>query len=278
MILRGRKFEFTFPRPSLVMGILNVTPDSFSDGGRYFDLDAAVQRGLAMAGEGAEIIDVGGESSRPGAIPVSAGEELRRILPVIEELARHLAIPISVDTQKVEVAAAAIKKGADIVNDIGGSREDTGMARLVRDTGAAYVLMHMQGTPATMQVNPQYQNVVEEVHSFFEGGLERLMRLGVAREQIIFDIGIGFGKNVSHNVALLAALERFADFHRPLLLGASRKSFISKLLQVEESKRLPGSLACAQWAVLQGVQIIRTHDVAETVQVLRLTEAIRGDR
>jgi len=272
---RARQFEFVFPRPTLLMGIVNVTPDSFADGGRYFDPAAAAAHALELAREGADILDIGGESTRPGAAPVSQAEELRRVLPVIESLAGRLAVPISIDTRKPAVARAALAAGASVVNDVAANRDDDALWRVTADAGAGYVCVHMQGTPQTMQLNPHYEEVVREVGEFFAERLGRLERAGVGREQAVLDVGIGFGKSVEHNLELLGALESFRKLGRPLVLGVSRKSFIGKLLGAEVGARLPGSLACAVWAVLAGVAIIRTHDVAATWQAVRMTEALR---
>jgi dihydropteroate synthase len=274
MLLRARQFEFTFPRPALVMGIVNVTPDSFSDGGQFFDTNAAVEHGLKLIEQGAEILDVGGESTRPNAAPVSEAEELRRVLPVIEELAGHIKIPLSIDTTKAAVARTALQAGASIVNDVAANREDDDMWRAVAEARAGYVCMHRQGTPQTMQASPVYADVVREVGEFFFERIERMSGCGVKPEQIILDPGIGFGKTLEHNLQLLGALGNFGTLARPLLIGVSRKSFIGKLLGAELAARLPASLACACLAVEAGVQIIRTHDVAESVQAIRMTEAV----
>ncbi len=276
MIWRGHKFEFTFPRPTLVMGILNVTPDSFSDGGRFNTTEAAITRGLEMVRQGADIIDVGGESTRPGAEIVDELEELRRVLPVIEGLSALAKVPISIDTVKPGVARAALLAGAAMVNDIAANRDDDAMWRAVAEADAGYVAMHMQGTPRTMQLNPVYEDVVEEVRHFFQDRLKRLEGCGVQPEQIALDVGIGFGKSLEHNLQLLARLDTFTMMARPLLLGVSRKSFLGKLLDTGPGERLPGSLACAAWAVQRGAQILRVHDVAETVQAVRMIEALRA--
>lgn len=260
------------------MGIVNVTPDSFYDGGRFLDTRAAVAHALQLVEEGAEIIDVGGESTRPGAVPVAESEELRRVMPVIEQLAGRVKVPLSIDTVKPGVARAALAAGASIINDVAAIREEAAMCRLVAETGAGYVCMHAQGTPRTMQLNPAYADVVREVGEFFEEWMRRLSDCGVGREQLILDPGIGFGKTVEHNLQLLGAARAFARFERPLLVGVSRKSFIGKLLGAEPSGRLPGALACACLAVAAGVQIVRAHDVAETVQAIRMTEAILAKR
>jgi len=276
--LRCRQFEFTFPRPALVMGIVNVTPDSFSDGGQFLDAGKAIAHALELVEQGAEIIDVGGESTRPGAVPVSETEELRRVMPVVEELAGRLGVPVSIDTAKPGVARAALAAGASIVNDVAAHREEEAMWRLVAEAGAGYVCMHSQGTPQTMQANPSYSDVVREVGEYFSDRIQRLRDCGMAPNQLILDPGIGFGKTVEHNLQLLGGARSFARFGRPLLLGVSRKSFIGKLLGAEVPARLPGGLACACLAVADGVQVVRAHDVAETVQALRMTEAILAKR
>jgi dihydropteroate synthase len=276
--LRCRQFEFVFPRPALVMGIINVTPDSFSDGGRFFDTPAAVAHALQLVAQGAEIIDVGGESTRPGAAPVPEAEELRRVIPVIEQLAGQLKVPISIDTVKPGVARAALAAGAGIVNNVAGNCDDPALWEAVAEAGAGYVCTHLQGTLRTMQVNPVYSDVVREVGEFFAERLRRLSDCGVGRERIILDPGIGFGKTVEHNLQLLGAAGSFTRFERPLLIGVSRKSFIGKLLGAEVAARLPGALACACLAVAAGVQIVRVHDVAETVQAIRMAEAILAKR
>jgi dihydropteroate synthase len=278
MILRARQFEFTFPRPALVMGILNVTPDSFSDGGRFLDASAAMAHALQLVEKGAEIIDVGGESTRPGALPVAEAEELRRVIPVIERLASQIKVPISIDTVKPGVARAALAAGASIVNDVAANRTDSALWQLVAEVRAGYVCMHAQGNPQTMQANPVYTDVVREVGEFFHERLGRLSDCGVRREQIIFDPGIGFGKTVEHNLQLLGATRSFTRLERPLLVGVSRKSFMGKLLGAELGARLPAALACACLAVAAGAQVIRAHDVAETVQAIRMTEAILAKR
>lgn len=278
MQLRARQFEFTFPRPVMVMGILNVTPDSFSDGGRFFDTAAAVAHGLESANEGAEILDIGGESTRPRAIPVPEAEELRRVIPVIEQLAGQVKIPISIDTMKPAVARAAVAAGASIVNDVAANRENTAMWSLVAESGAGYVLMHMQGNPQIMQQAPVYADVVREVGEFFSDRIQRMSDCGIAQEQVILDVGIGFGKTLAHNLQLLGGLRSFSGLNRPMALGVSRKSFIGKLLRAETDERLAAGLACATLAVEAGVQIIRAHDVKETVQAVRMAEAILANR
>jgi dihydropteroate synthase len=276
MVLRARQFKFVFPRPTLLMGVVNVTPDSFSDGGRFATASAAVSHALQLAEEGADIIDVGGESSRPGASPVKEQEELKRVLPVIEQLAGRLSIPISVDTVKVGVAREALRAGASMINDIGANRSDEEMWRVAAESGAGYVVMHMQGSPPTMQDNPSYDDVTSEVNEFFGERLNRLQGCGVNLEQVMLDVGIGFGKRQEDNLRLLAELGRFTKWGLPLLLGASRKSFMGQLSGTTD--RLAPSLACACWGVENGAQIIRCHDVAATRGALRMTEALMEQR
>jgi len=217
---------------------------------------------------------VGGDSSRPGAAPASAAVELARVLPVIEKLAAQTTVPLSIDTTKPAVARAALAAGASMVNDVAAGRADGALWRVVAEFRAGYVCMHAQGTPPAMQTAPFYEDVVREVGEFFSERLVQIGFAGIASEQLVFDPGIGFGKTLGHNLQLLAGLRNFARFNRPLLLGVSRKSFIGRLLGAELNRRLPASLACASMAVADGVQIIRTHDVAETVQAVRMTEAV----
>jgi dihydropteroate synthase len=273
MIFRARKFEFRFPRPALVMGIVNVTPDSFSDGGKFLDANAAVKHALKLVDEGAEILDIGGESTRPGAKPVSEKEELRRVIPVIEKLAKQ-NILISIDTMKPAVARAALAAGASIVNDVAANRNGDAMWKIVAEYRAGYVCMHAQGSPQTMQKNPAYKNVIHEVGEFFLERLKKLNAAGVSADQVVFDPGIGFGKTPEHNLQLLAGLRRIKKLSRPLLLGVSRKSFIENFLGAKLNERLPASLACATLGIESGVQIVRAHDVRATLQAVRMTEAV----
>jgi len=274
MILRARNFELQFPRPALVMGIVNVTPDSFSDGGQFADPEKAIAHGLELERQGADIIDIGGESTRPGALPVPESEELRRVMPVISGLRDRLKVPISIDTMKPAVAESALAAGAAIVNDVAANRHDDRMWRIVAGAGAGYVCLHMRGTPQTMQTEAVYTDVVREVKEFFFDRIRRLNDCGVGFDQIILDPGIGFGKQVEHNLRLLGALGTFVELERPVLLGVSRKSFIGKVTNAPVEARLPGALACACLAVAAGVQIVRVHEVAETIQAIRMIEAI----
>ena len=260
----------------LVMGIVNVTPDSFSDGGLFADADAAVAHGMKLIDQGADLLDIGGESSRPGAIPVPPDEELRRVLPVVEKLAEQSPIPLSIDTCKALVAQACLAAGARIINDITALTGDAGMPDVVRAARAGVILMHMQGTPATMQQDPRYEDVVGEVGRFFEERLQVLTHLGIERERIVLDPGIGFGKTGQHNLELLARLEEYQSFGRPVCLGVSRKGFLGKVLNRPVSERLAASLAAVSYVLSRGsAQILRVHDVRETRDVVILFEAIR---
>jgi dihydropteroate synthase len=275
MIFRARQFEFVFPRPAVVMGIVNVTPDSFSDGGKFFDVDTAVAQALKLADEGAEILDIGGESTRPGAEPVSEEEEFRRVIPVIEKLAGKTRAALSVDTMKPAVARAALAAGASIVNDVAAARSGLEMWRAVSEHHAGYIVMHAPAPAGTQPPEGNSDDVMRQVGEFFSERLIRLMNeAGIASEQVVLDPGIGFGKTLQGNLQLLSGLRSFTKWRRPLLLGVSRKSFIEKLTGAKLNERLPASLACATLAVKSGVNIIRAHDVAETVQALRMAEAI----
>ncbi len=257
------------------MGVLNVTPDSFSDGGKFFELEKAIEHGVKMAAEGADVIDVGGESTRPGAEPVAAGEELRRAIPVIERLRAKIDVPISIDTSKAEVARAAIHAGASIVNDITGGRGDQGMLPLIAETKSAFIIMHMQGTPRTMQIQPRYADVVSEIADFFRQQYARAIECGVDPMAIAFDPGIGFGKTLDHNLELLAQLERLRADDRPLVVGVSRKSFLAKLIDSPEIEdRLAPAVALTALLRVRGADVFRVHDVKENVSALRVTEAI----
>jgi dihydropteroate synthase len=258
-----------------VMGILNVTPDSFSDGGGFPDPSAAVDRALEMAAQGADIIDVGGESTRPGAEPVPAAEEIRRTVSVIEKIRAQSDVFISIDTMKAEVAERALGAGADIINDVSAFEADPNMVEVAAKTRAGAVLMHMKGSPQTMQGDPDYGNVVAEVGSYLKGRLGFAEERGVARERMVIDPGIGFGKTVEHNLELLRGLPDLAERGGSVLVGASRKSFIGHLLGKENpEERLAGSLGVAAWAILRGAHILRVHDVIDTCDVCRLVDTL----
>ena len=256
-----------------VMGILNVTPDSFYDGGLHFDLADTQKRVDAMVKEGVEIIDIGGESTRPGSKPVTIDEELDRVIPAIKYIAKNYDIPISIDTQKSEVAKKAVEAGAHIVNDVGGLRKDD-MISVVSEMNVPVIMMHMQGTPENMQKNPQYGDVVEDIKKWLEERIKTAEMAGIKRSDIIVDPGIGFGKNLKHNLELLGRLNEFKGMAGGLLLGASRKSFIAMMSGNEEGDRLPGSLSAAIMGVTSGVDILRVHDVEETLSAVNMVNSL----
>ncbi len=261
------------------MGVVNVTPDSFSDGGRFLDADAAVEHGLRLAGEGADILDIGGESTRPGAEPVGADEELRRVVPVIERLARNGQVRLSIDTTKAGVARAALEAGATLVNDVSALRFDPEMAALVAETGAGCCLMHMLGEPRTMQENPRYEDVVSEVKAFLEERLAFAVGEGIDEDRVWLDPGIGFGKTVEHNLELLRRLDEIVAIGRPVVVGTSRKSFLGKLAGGRgEGERLPGTIATNVLALDRGASVFRVHDVAPNADALAVaTATVRAD-
>lgn len=260
--------------PPLIMGILNVTPDSFSDGGSYHSLDQAVDRAIEMVEQGADIIDIGGESTRPFADPVSIQEEIDRTLPVIHGLIQKVKIPLSIDTRHPEVARLALEAGASIVNDVNGLREP-GMDQLVVETDSSAVIMHMKGTPKDMQVSPSYEDVIEDIHVFLSERVDHMVDLGANRDRLFIDPGIGFGKRVGDNLMILRELARFSDIGCPILLGASRKSFIGEVLDSEVDDRLEGSLASAVIAAVNGASILRVHDVRETKRALKIFQSMK---
>jgi dihydropteroate synthase len=258
------------------MGIVNVTPDSFSDGGRFLESNAAVEHGLRLVQEGADLLDVGGESTRPGADPVSPGEERARIEPVVRELARRAGVPISIDTTKAQVAAAALDAGAEIVNDVSALARDPELAPLVARAGAALVLMHMRGSPADMRERARYGDLHGEVHDELAAALDRARVAGVAAERIALDPGLGFAKTPEHNLALLRRLRELSQLGRPLVVGASRKSFLGQITGRPADERIVGSVAAAAVAALNGAAVLRVHDVRETREALSVCNAVRG--
>ena len=263
-------------RRPLVMGVLNVTPDSFSDGGRFAAVESAVAQAEKLAADGADLIDIGGESTRPGSQRVDAGEQIRRIRPVLEATAKRLPVVWSVDTRSSQVAAAAIDAGATLINDISGARDDAGMFRLAALRRAPIILMHMQGEPGTMQVNPHYTNVIEEVKAFFIERLTAAKSAGVHAEQVLLDPGIGFGKNVNHNLTLIREMKRFRELGRPLVIGTSRKGFIGTISgEPQPNQRLIGTAATVAWSIANGADIVRVHDVEAMVKVVRVIRAIQ---
>ena len=255
-----------------IMGVLNVTPDSFSDGGKYCNIEEAVQRGLEMVLDGADFLDVGGESTRPGSNPVTAEEEIKRVLPVIEKLKKSTPIPISIDTYKSEVADRALGAGAVIVNDISGLQFDVKMADVVARHEASVVLMHIKGTPRSMHDHPVYNNVIEDICSYLDTGLQIAMKKGI--KQILIDPGIGFGKTLEHNLQILKNLRFMEKFGFPILIGPSRKSFIGKVLDLPIDKRLEGTAGASAVAIMNGANILRIHDVKEIKRIALVVDAI----
>lgn len=258
-----------------IVGVLNVTPDSFSDGGRFIDVGAAVDHAIRMVEEGADILELGGESTRPGSVAVTADEELRRVLPVLRRLRAALAIPLAVDTYKAEVARAVLEEGAEIVNDVYSVRGEGRLAEVVAKTGAGLVIMHMKGTPRDMQIDPYYDDVVEEVVAFLRDRVAFAEGIGVDPEAIAVDPGLGFGKRLVDNLALLRHLSELHRLGKPIMVGPSRKSFIGKVLDLPVEERLHGTAACVAAAVLQGAAFVRVHEVRPAVQLARMLDAIR---
>lgn len=259
---------------TLVMGILNVTPDSFSEDGRYFDPGEAVRHATQMISDGVDVVDVGGESTRPGSDPVPAEDEIRRVLPVIEGIAQNIPdVPISIDTRKAEVADRALAAGATIVNDVSAGGDPV-MFDVVRKHDAAIVLMHMKGEPKTMQQSPEYEDVVGEVHEYLRERIEAAEFAGIEAERIAIDPGIGFGKNLEHNLELMRGIGAFLDLGRPVLVGPSRKRFIGTILDVPEDERVEGTIGAVAWLVSRGAHVVRVHDVGEVVRAVRVIDAI----
>ena len=269
-----RSRELELGRRTLIMAILNITPDSFSDGGLFLDTETAVKHAERMVAEGADIIDIGGESSRPGADPVSAEAEMDRVLPVIEKLAKTIEIPISIDTYKSSVARQALDMGACIVNDITALQGDPDMAPVVARAGVPVVLMHMSGTPRDMQIDPYYDSLISEIISFLETRIQVAVDAGISPNQIIVDPGIGFGKTAAHNLEIIRRLREFRSLGKPILIGTSRKSFIGKVLDLPADNRLEGTAATVAVAIANGADVVRVHAVKEMARVVRMTDAI----
>jgi len=263
---------------TLIMGVLNVTPDSFSDGGKYINPDVAVKRGIRMVEEGADIIDVGGESTRPGSTSISLKEEIERVLPVVKGLLKEIDVPVSIDTYKSDVAEICLKEGVHIVNDISGLRFDDRMVDVVIKYDVPVIIMHIKGTPKDMQINPHYDNFLEELKTYFKNRIEFAVSRGVSREKIIIDPGIGFGKRLQDNFSILQNIRFFKELGYPVLIGASRKSFIGKTINEDINNRLEGSLASASIACYNGVNIVRVHDVKETKRALKIVESIKKQK
>ena len=272
--LRTRMLHFS--RRPLLMGIINVTPDSFSDGGKFFSVEAAVEQALRLVEEGADLLDIGGESTRPYSDPISTEDELGRITPVFETLANRVSIPLSIDTSKSAVARAALAAGAEIINDVTALTGDAAMLQLAAESAAGVCAMHMQGTPQTMQDNPHYDDVVREVRDYLGSRLEALVAAGIAAERVCLDPGIGFGKTHQHNLTLMAHCEGLHELGRPLLVGHSRKGFLGKLLGDEQADRTSATVGAALSLAVQGVQVIRVHDVRGVREALLAFEAAGG--
>ena len=277
-------FDMEFGHRTGIMGVVNVTPDSFSDGGKFLPTESAVAQGLKLAAEGADILDIGGESTRPFSDPVPVDVEIERVIPVIERLSAEISIPISIDTMKAEVAKQAIKAGASIINDISALRFDPDLGAVAAEFGTPVVLMHMLGSPKTMQMSPSYTDLIGEITDFLNAAIARAQKQGISKSNIIVDPGIGFGKTVSHNLILIRQIQAFAALDAPILVGPSRKSFIRKLLKGEHSDDIPadtpivetGTQAAVAAAVLCGAHIVRVHDVANTRATVRILDAMRS--
>lgn len=276
MKLKWRNFDFDFSQKTYIMGILNVTPDSFSDGGQFFNKDKAVEQAFRMIEDGADIIDVGGESTRPGAAEVSVKEEINRVVPIIKAITKHASVPVSIDTYKASVAEAAISAGASMINDISGLRFDPAMPDLAAKSKVPVVIMHIQGTPRNMQRHPYYKALIPEIMDYLREGISIARRSGISDEKIIIDPGIGFGKTVAHNLEIINRLNEFTGFEKPILLGHSRKAFIGNILDdAPAADRLEGTAAAAAIGIFNGADIIRVHDIKEMARVARIADAIK---
>jgi dihydropteroate synthase len=278
-MLAWRNFSFDFSQKTFIMGILNVTPDSFSDGGQYFDASSAIRRAVQMVSEGADIIDIGGESTRPGSEPVGMEEELRRTIPVIQSLAKEIKVPISIDTCKSEVAKRALDAGASIVNDISGLRFDSELHKIVADHKVPVVIMHIKGTPRDMQKNPVYKALLPEICEYLREGIRIASEAGIPKDMIIIDPGIGFGKTSEHNLEIIHRLHEFTLLEKPLLIGPSRKAFIGKILgDLPPGGRVEGTAAAVAVSIMNGANIVRVHDVKEMSKVAKVADAIKRMR
>lgn len=276
-VISTNRGDLDYNKKTLIMGILNLTPDSFSDGGKYNDLDAAIKRAVEIEKAGADIIDIGAESSRPGSERISEEEEKRRLLPILEEILKVTTIPISIDTYKSSVARAALKKGASIINDISGLHFDKNMAETAAEFSAPVIIMHIQGRPENMQDNPEYQNLIFEIKKYIWSGIQLALNAGLKDDQIIIDPGIGFGKKQLHNLQILNRLESFKELGYPILIGTSRKSLIKYVNKDEADNRLFGTAATAAVSILKGASILRVHDVAEIKKTAVMTDAVRWE-
>lgn len=279
MILSWRNHSFDFSKKTYIMGILNITPDSFSDGGLFFDRAAAIEQALRMAEDGADIIDIGGESTRPGSEPVPVEEELKRTIPVIEAVVKEISVPISIDTYKADVARRALDAGASMVNDVSGLRYDPQMAQVVAFHEVPAVIMHMKGQPKDMQQNPSYEALVPEILDYLRASIRLAKDAGITEDMMIVDPGIGFGKTFEQNLRIIHDLREFTLLEKPVLIGVSRKAFIGKILgDVSPVERLEGTTAAVAVSILNGADIIRVHDVKEMARVAKVADAIKRER
>lgn len=277
MKLNVSDYTFDFNQRTYIMGIVNVTPDSFSDGGMYFDKNTAVRRAIQMAEDGADIIDIGGESTRPGAEPVTIEEELRRTVPVIKSVAKHVHIPISIDTYKSEVAQRALDAGAAMINDISGLNFDPEMSRVAAESGVPVIIMHIKGEPKNMQKNPFYHALIPEICEYLKDSIQRAVDTGISEEKIIIDPGIGFGKSFEHNLEIIHKLAEFQSLGKPVMVGPSRKAFLGKILgDVSPEQRLEGTAAAVAISIMNGADMIRVHDVREMVKIAKVADAIKN--
>ena len=277
-VLKWRNYAFDLSQRTHIMGILNVTPDSFSDGGQFFDTQRAIEHGLAMARDGADIIDIGGESTRPYSEAVSTGEEMDRVIPVIQALAREIKIPISIDTLKAEVAQEALRLGASMINDVSALRRDSELISVAAKAGVPVILMHMKGTPEDMQRDPNYEDLIPEIYGFLEEAINRAVHGGIQKERVIVDPGIGFGKTFDHNLQIIRELGRFLPLGQPILLGSSRKAFIGHILKNKAHERDVGSMATIAAGILNGAHIVRVHNIRMAVETATIIDAIKRGR
>jgi len=279
MKLTWRNFSLDFSKRTYIMGILNVTPDSFSDGGLYFDKSSAIERAYQIVEEGADIIDIGGESTRPGSEPISIKEELKRTIPVIEAISKKIKVPISIDTYKSEVAKVALDAGASMVNDISGLRFDPKMPDVVSEFKVPVVIMHIKGKPQDMQQNPVYDALIPEIIDYFRVGMKTAISAGVSKDKIIIDPGMGFGKTFDHNLEIINNLREFTFFEKPILVGPSRKAFIGKILgDAPATERLEGTAAAVSISIINGANVVRVHDVKEMVKVAKVADAVKREK
>jgi dihydropteroate synthase len=273
-IIKCGKYSLEIGKRTLMMGVVNVTPDSFSDGGQFFHAEKAIEHAKRLAKEGADIIDIGGESTRPGSDSVTLEEEMRRVIPVIEGVSKMVEVPISIDTYKSEIAKIALDKGASMINDISALRFDAKIADIAVDYDVPLILMHMKGTPKNMQIDPTYDSVVNEIKEFLRERVNFAVSKGVPRNSIIIDPGIGFGKTTEHNYEIIRRLSELKELDLPILIGTSRKSFIGKTLDLDVNERLEGTLATITMSIINGADIVRVHDVKEVRRAARMTDAI----